>query len=386
MRVLALGVATRAIAESAANAGFSVTALDRFGDLDQHAQVRGLSVRRDFGRTASAHAMAQTAHGLEGDVVAYTSNFENHPNLVEGLAMRRPVWGNSAGTLVRVRNPVLLARTLLREGHAAPAVRFGPLLAGRSVVRSWLLKPIASGGGHGISRWRTLSTPPRGCYAQEVVEGTPVSLMFAAARGRSVLLGMSLQLIGESAFGTGGYRFCGSILLAANDPLVAHGTGLWQASSEIATTVSREFGLVGLNGIDCIARSGMPYVVEVNPRWCSSMELAERAYGLSLFGVHADACANGRLPAFDVRQARTGVKTIGKAILFAKRAVRAGDTRRWLGNPSIRDVPHPGEEIAAGAPVCTVFASADDASSCHAALVARADEVYRTLERRRDER
>jgi predicted ATP-grasp superfamily ATP-dependent carboligase len=67
--------------------------------------------------------------------------------------------------------------------------------------------------------------------------------------------------------------------------------------------------------------------------------------------------------------------------------VRVGDTTRWLGDPSIRDVPHPGEEILAGAPVCTVFASADDASSCRAALIARANDVYQTLAGwRRDER
>jgi len=379
VRVLVLGVATRAIAESAANAGFAVTALDRFGDLDQHPHVHGLSIRRDFRRVASPHALAQIAHTLEGDVVAYVSSFENHPILVDGLARRRPIWGNSAGTLVRVRTPGLLARTLLRHGHRSPAVSAGRTLTDRGVARAWLLKPVASGGGHGISKWHTRARPPRGCYLQELIEGTPVSLTFAAAGGRCVSLGLSVQLIGEVAFGASGYRYCGSILLAAGDPLMAPGARLWDASNEIAATVTREFGLIGLNGIDCVVRRGVPYTIEVNPRWCSSMELAERAYGLSLFGAHASACTNGRLPDFDLRRAQAGAKAFGKAIVFARRQVRVGDTTKWLDDISIRDVPHPGEYIPSGAPVCTVFASADDATSCRAALVARANEIYQSL-------
>jgi len=35
-------------------------------------------------------------------------------------------------------------------------------------------------------------------------------------------------------------------------------------------------------------------------------------------------------------------------------------------------VPHPGESIAAGRPICTVFASGSDAAGCEASLAARA--------------
>ena len=55
-RVLIAGVSTRAAAESAAKAGFTVTALDAFGDLDQHPSVHSLSLRRDFGARFTAPA------------------------------------------------------------------------------------------------------------------------------------------------------------------------------------------------------------------------------------------------------------------------------------------------------------------------------------------
>jgi len=60
--------------------------------------------------------------------------------------------------------------------------------------------------------------------------------------------------------------------------------------------------------------------------------------------------------------------------------VICGDTRDWLDDPTVRDVPHPGERIAAGRPVCTVFAHGANAAECHAALVRRANRVFEILE------
>ena len=78
------------------------------------------------------------------------------------------------------------------------------------------------------------------------------------------------------------------------------------AASAIARAVAKEFELVGVNGIDFIAADGVPYPIEVNPRWCASMELVERAYGVSMFGLHAAACTAGTLPVFDLSRAETG--------------------------------------------------------------------------------
>ena len=138
--------------------------------------------------------------------------------------------------------------------------------------------------------------------------------------------------------------------------------------------------MVGVNGIDFVARDGSAYAIEVNPRWSASMELVERAYGLSMFGAHAAACTAGALPAFDLARARRRAGAIGKAVVFARRDVRDRRHPR-AGSPiaDVRDVPHPGERIRAGRPVCTVFAEARDAAACSTALVRRADAVYAEL-------
>ena len=108
------------------------------------------------------------------------------------------------------------------------------------------------------------------------------------------------------------------------------------------------------------------------------MELVERARGVSMFGIHVDACARAVLP-LDLGLPWTAAGTVGKAVLFAREDIVLGDTRRWLADPSVRDVPQPGERIAAGQPICTVFAVGSDEAGCHGMLVERAERIYAEL-------
>jgi hypothetical protein len=198
----------------------------------------------------------------------------------------------------------------------------------------------------------------------------PCSVVFAACGGRAVVLALTQQLIGESAFGADGYRYCGNLLPPVPSPLSTE-------VARLATAAAEEFGLTGLNGIDFIASGDRVYPIEVNPRWCSSMELVEMADDVDLFRLQVDACVNEMLPASRKRTCQS----FGKAIVFARDEVVIGDTRGWLDDPAVRDVPHPGETIARGRPVCTVFARAETAGACRAALERTAERVYEELAR-----
>ena len=289
-----------------------------------------------------------------------------------------------------MRDPWLVARALRARRIPVPAVGAVPANAVEATVAGeverWLVKPRASGGGHGVRVWEHSTSTDRGfprrCYLQELIEGTPGSVMFVAAEGRAMPLGIFRQLIGEPAFGAKDYQYCGNILASADDPPFAHDQVLVERACMLASAIAEEFDLVGVNGIDFVARGGVPYPTEVNPRWSASMELAERAYDVSVFGMHASACSIGTLPQFDLMKARRSGGAIGKAVVFARRDVVMGDTRAWLGDATVRDVPHPGERIPAGRPVCTVFANGADSTACHAALVERAQRVYSDLESR----
>jgi predicted ATP-grasp superfamily ATP-dependent carboligase len=372
-RVLVAGVSTRAAAESAARAGFAVTAIDAFGDLDQHPSVRCVSLAPHF----TARGAALAGQTVECDAVVYLSSFENHPRAISALAEGRALWGNSPAVVRRVRDPLVLAETLRARGFAVPEVRRVPT----SNVDKWLVKPLASGGGHRIHLWDRATPLPRGCYFQELIDGMSGSVVFVAAGGRAVPLAVSRQLVGEAAFGAEGFQYCGNILTPSGGPELVNDDALVEAACALAEDVADEFGLVGVNGIDFIARDGSPYAIEVNPRWCASMELVERAYGFSVFAAHASACTTGLLPAFDMKRRGRGAGALGKAVVYARRDVTVGDTRTWLTkHESLRDVPPPGERISPGRPVCTIFADAADGPSCHDALVEKADRVYAQLD------
>ena len=373
VRLLLAGVSTRAAAESAARAGFAVTTVDAFADRDQAPRVRSLSLPRDFALPFTAAAAARVAAAIEADAVAYLSNFENHPRAVAALAAGRRLWGNAPGVLRRVRNPLALATGLRARGFTVPAtLRDAAAAAGE---QGWLLKPLASGGGRGIREWRPGMRLPRSGYLQALVEGVPGSVVFIAAAGEAVPLALTRQLAGEPAFGAGPFRYCGSLLEPVGTPLATRAYAL-------ARAVAAEFELVGLNTVDFIAAGYEPHAVEVNPRWSASMELVEQALDCSLFALHAEACERGKLPE---RAAATG-GTWGKAVLFAKEPVTIGDTSPWLSDRFIRDIPHPGERMRRGQPICTILATAPHAADLRAALDRRASRVYDDLAHWRRER
>jgi predicted ATP-grasp superfamily ATP-dependent carboligase len=120
----------------------------------------------------------------------------------------------------------------------------------------------------------------------------------------------------------------------------------------------------------------VPWPIEVNPRACASMELVERADGSSIFELHARAC-RGELPA----EAEYGTgrrRVLGKAIVFARRDV----TAEALPLTDAADLPHPGERIGRGHPICTLLAEAGDAAACVRELATRARILYAALEPR----
>jgi predicted ATP-grasp superfamily ATP-dependent carboligase len=347
VRVLIAGLTTRALAESASRAGAAIVTVDYFGDLDQERLCETHSLRA-LGRGYSAAAILEAARELDYEAVAYCGGLENHPDVIAELARSRVLLGNAPDALRRVRDPGELLPYLARHGFQVPETprAADPLPeSGR-----WLLKPARGGGGQGVRHWD--GERPRGTQIlQEFVEGVSASVSFVADGRRSVLLAWTAQLHAPR-----GFRYAGNIMPLEGPPAAR------EEVRAIADALTREYGLCGLNGIDFILRGDRAVVLEVNPRYCASMELVERATGASVFGLHVAGC-QGQLPAPIVEPA--GVW--GKAIVYATRAVATPDTTAWLAE-GIRDVPHPGEVIRAGHPICTVIASAPTRAACDAAL------------------
>jgi predicted ATP-grasp superfamily ATP-dependent carboligase len=354
VRILIAGLTTRAIAESAVRAGADVVTVDYFGDLDQR-RLCETHPLREHGGGYSAAGILEVARGLRYDALVYCGGLENHPDVVAELARDRVLLGNEPATLRRVRDPGTLFPYLARWGFAVPETRLAsdPL----PPAGAWLLKPARGGGGQGVRLWDGRA-PTESQILQELVDGISASASFVADGQRSVVLGWTEQLHTAR-----GFRYAGNLM-----PLEA-GAAAREEVGAIAAALTREYGLRGLNGFDFMLHRGRPVLVEVNPRYCASMELVERASHASVFGLHLAAC-RGQLPASV--PAPAGIW--GKAIVYASRTVTAPDTSEWLAR-GVRDVPHPGEVIRGGHPICTVLASAPTRSECERDLQREAARV-----------
>jgi uncharacterized protein len=370
------------VAELAVRAGHDVVALDRFGDLDLQQLCPSVSVLRDLGGRGGMDALVDAAEEIDAPSVIYGAGLENKPALVARLASGRRLLGCRPETLERVRDPVTLGASLRAAELAYPAT-FGPSDAPRPVERTsstfaardaprptdrsrrWLRKPARGGGGRGVREWRGGAL--RGeVVVQEHISGLACSAA-AVADGRSaVVLGMSEQLVGHRAFGARGYAWCGNLVPPRLGEAERH--ALAGAARTICGHLARAFGLRGLFGVDLVWDGERAWVVEVNPRPTGSLECVEAAHDVGVFAAHLDGCA-GRLPS--VAPADAPHRAAGKAILFATRDLRVGDTRDWPAR-GIRDVPHPRERIAAGHPICTLVSVQESPDAVLADLEARA--------------
>ncbi|MDQ4025321.1 MAG: ATP-grasp domain-containing protein, partial [Actinomycetota bacterium] len=172
------------------------------------------------------------------------------------------------------------------------------------------------------------------------------------------------------------YAWCGNLVPPRLGE--AQRRALAVAAQTICAHLALVFGLRGLFGVDLVWDGERAWVVEVNPRPTGSLECVEAAHEVSVFAAHLEGCA-GRLPS--IAPPPTPRRAAGKAILFATHDVRVGDTRGWPAR-GIRDVPHPGERIAARHPVCTLVSVQESPETVLADLEARAAALRAELHER----
>jgi predicted ATP-grasp superfamily ATP-dependent carboligase len=319
------------LADLARRDGHRVVAFDLFGDLD---------LRRSADRVVTAARLTTLVDAAVREApsgVVYGASFENHPALVERLAERHALLGNAPATLRAVRDPEKVGAAL-REFPYPRTSLLAPAEPG-----GWLRKPLRGGGGVRVRQWRG-GALQGGTFVQERIDGIPCSAAAVGDGADAVVLGLTEQLVGRRAFGVRGYRWCGNLV----PPRLPAGDLLRQARA-ICSRLAAEFGLRGLFGVDFVWDGEQAWTLEVNPRPTASLEAVEAAYGVDAFAAHLRGCAR-ELPHGEASPTRAA----GKAVLFATEDVVVGDSARW----PVRDVPHPGERIARGRPICTVVATA----------------------------
>jgi uncharacterized protein len=385
-RLLILGVSARALAASACRSRRAadiftggIVALDYFGDADLRALERSfpltaLSLTRDLGRRRSTLSLCRAALDLDWRALAWSGGLENRPQLLRRLQECGAVLGNDAASVARLRDPGRLFHFLCQAGIPHARAWSGNDAAPPADVRC-LWKPVRSGGGLRIREALPGTAPPRGHYLQEYLAGPVGSAAFVADGVRAVILGVTRQIIGWRALGGSGFKYGGNIAGPPSDLLPPGGL---EILAEAAGAITRRFGLAGLNGIDYVLAGGVPRLIEVNPRYTAAMELFEELSGANFFDLHLTALADGSLPGGPLPAIGPSARFLGKAILYAGGAVRAGDPEALL-ELGCRDLPHRGEAIGAGQPICTLMAAGESEEDCRRGLLALSRRARRRL-------
>lgn len=366
----------RMLAELAVRAGYQVTTLDYFGDVDLQALCPSRSLRRDYQLPYTAAALAQAGLDLTAPSLVYGASLENHPEVVGQLSQGRNLLGNAPAVLAAVRDPLRLAAVLQAQGYACPQTVAVDQPSASVTGRRWLWKPLKSGGGHSIRPWSGGARPPEGIL-QERLAGLVCSAAFVADGQQAVLLGLTEQLIGRRTFGASGFRYCGNLLPPRLGP--AQIQAILAEVQPLVNDLTAAFKLRGLNGLDFVWDRDRVWTLEVNPRPSASMELIDRAYGLRVFEAHVRSFA-GQLPGFDLAEALTQPTAAGKAILFAEQDLTVGNTSDWLAQDR-RDIPHRSEQIKARQPICTILTSGPTSADCWRQLQAKARQIKSELTR-----
>ena len=365
--VLILGASARAAIHSARRAGLTPHAADLFADRDATAYA-----------TVRQCDLADYPDGLErlAEVFPpmpwlYTGGLENHPDLVDRIAAKRPLLGNAGDVLRQVRGEAGL-RYYLQELIPTPRFVLDELA---DPSEKWVRKSFGSSGGVGVA-WATDLAPRAGAYLQEFVPGHTHAAAFTTTGNLVDLYGVTEQLVGTDWLHAKGFQYAGSI-----GPVWPEGDFVGKlmmgppAASDVGGSVQ------GCWGLDLIARDGTPLLIDFNPRYTASMEVLEHATG---------RCA---LDGVQRREPMPGV--VGKAVYYAPHALRFPEVAAieraievaadpWA-LPEYADIPAVGSVIDAGQPVLTIFERAADAEACRTALQRRAAELDALFARHRVE-
>jgi predicted ATP-grasp superfamily ATP-dependent carboligase len=343
MKVLLVAVSARMLAELAVADGYEVVALDRFGDVDLRAVAPAATA-------PTSDQLASLAERVEADAVVYGAGFENRPDLVARLARGRELLGTPPELLAAVRDPWAVGEAARAVGVRAPETRSidrVPIQAGGGSVGGsgsgggWLRKPQQGGGGRGVRRWAGGALRPAEIL-QRRVHGLSCSALAIGDGRRAVLLGLTEQLHRRRSF-----QWIGNVTppRLAEPELASLDAQLGAVCGEVAA----RFGVRGAFGVDAIWDGRHAWVLEVNPRPTAALEL----FGPGSFEAHVRGARGVAIPtAGGPATARCGKV---KLVLFADRDLRAPDPG-WWPEGLVHDLPHGGEVINRGAPVCTLIA------------------------------
>ncbi|MFI0849078.1 ATP-grasp domain-containing protein [Mesorhizobium sp. IMUNJ 23232] len=361
--VMIAAISGRALAAAARRAGYRPLVADLFRDNDTVALSEraimlpgGLANGIDHKRLPDA--LLELAAGEPVEALVLGSGFEREPTIVDVLARHFPLAGNHAAAIGHVKDPRKLADDCAALGIPHPEFRWET----PPDPENWLVKTAGGAGGGHVARANGAALKPNR-YFQRFVRGQNISALFLADGKTADIVGFSRQWTSPAPGAP--YRYGGAVRLRRFDRQDAATIGGWLSGLTLRA------GLTGLCSADFIRGDGGYHLVEINPRPGATLDIFDSAEA-PLLKAHIEACRGKsfRVPRFD--------DCMAALITYASRPVERFPKIAWPDWTADRQPA--GSPLAAGDPVCTVFARGASAAGTRRAAEAHAARLSRHWE------
>jgi len=388
------------LATSARKAGYKVYAADYFGDQDLKRvcheslsfvkQTPGVTCGQLSTNFDPENLLQLTRELLKKNAIDATllsTGLDDSPDVLFELNDMIPLLGNHPHVIERIRDKMEFSQELkrLRIPHPETAMTENFEEARKKtkdIDYPILVKPSRGFAGVGIRKaqgpkelkqaFQDASLIDKKVLIQEYISGTPASVSLISSTNGAITLTLNEQLLGVSEVGQEEpFGYCGNVV-----PLVATRAVMDKCKS-IAERIASHFGLVGANGIDLvISKEGIPYVVEVNPRFQGTLECVERVLGINMVEAHVKACVQGILPTI----AKKTAVFCTRLILFAPERSMVLDLNAFK---EVRDIPLPKVIIEKGEPVCSIVVEGANRESSLRKAITTAERIRKSLQPQR---
>ncbi len=342
-KVLVIGKSVRNIACSARKAGYTVHALDRFGDVDLQKCANKSQILEDMPE-AEIHNVDESF--FDADAVILGPGFE-HLKFENAL-------NNSKETMEEAGNKSKLPKKL--KSMDIPHPETCSLDRSIDMVFPLILKPKSGSGGMkniivrddtemNIFRERNDSGE---FVAQEFINGIPCSVSLICTGDEAAVVALNEQLIGIPWLTRLPFAYCGNI--------TPFQTKFKEKMEQYAKQIANEFKLKGSNGVDFMLNDEGIKVLEVNPRFQGSIDTIELAFDFNVFDAHVRSFF-GELPEPHIAKCFAA-----KNIIYADRELVIEKTLsdaliKCMKKGQAADIPCQGIKVLADEPITTVLAT-----------------------------
>jgi predicted ATP-grasp superfamily ATP-dependent carboligase len=407
--VLIAGFNTRPLVYSLSRAGYSVYAVDFFGDLDLYPFVKDCLILTKKLNSSYDLVKSNYSEYLPLLIIELLEKYPEIKYLVIGSGLddaleerthlmkeiRRKKYkilnlNNPLEVIKRSRDIENIYKILKNGGYRVP--RTVPFEEVRFIADEleypFVLKKRSGSGGINIYRIDNKSDlsfrlnlinretlDPKDWLMQEYIEGNPVSCTTISNGVECRVISVNNQIIGDKYLNSPKeFMYCGNVVpanvSAEEKKLIIN----------ISLKLSVELGLKGINGFDFVLRNHYPYIMEINPRIPGSIRASEEALGINLLYLHIMSFMDeGWEQVKNTLENATFKYFSTKMIFFAPKEIDKAYINEINDLKYVHDKSEPIKNLTQNEPVCTILFKAQSFSDSYLGALKVVDKIKKII-------